>query len=709
MTVDLERIVAKGLSIEKNRVTTVLKLLGEGCTVPFIARYRKEMTGSMDEVMIGQIKDQYHGICELQKRKEFILNVIKESGGLTAALESRILETWDSAVLEDIYLPYKPKRQTRATKARELGLEPLARELFLQKHDTIDHIVRSFVKDQVSTADEALNGAKDIIAEWIAEDERARSAVRTVFERASMISSKVVKSKMNQAAKYEDYFDFSEPLKKCPSHRLLAIFRAESEGLLRVSVQPDPENIIERLKRSHIKGTNQSSRIVAEAIEDAYKRLLSPAIETEFRKKAKEKADKEAIDVFAGNLKQLLLAAPLGEKSVLAIDPGFRTGCKMVCLDSNGELINHSTIYPNAPQYEIDRSRDVVLIWVKKYNVEAVGIGNGTAGRETYDFITSALEAYPLPVYMVNESGASIYSASDLAREEFPDLDLTVRGAISIGRRLMDPLAELVKLDPKSIGVGQYQHDVNATMLKESLETTVGHCVNSVGININTASASLLTHVSGLGPVLAQNIVKYRQENGPFKSRSELMSVPRMGAKSFEQSAGFLRIRRGINPLDNTAVHPERYALVKKMAKDKGVSVEDMISIDQIRNNIHFADYMTSDIGLPTLKDIMNELAKPGLDPRGSAEPVEFHKSIKSIEDLTVGMKLPGVVTNITNFGAFVDIGIKADGLVHISQICNRFIKNPAEVVMLGQKVHVEVIDLDIKRSRVNLSMKGLN
>lgn len=705
----LTRLISRDLKISERSVKSVLELLEDGCTVPFIARYRKEKTDSLNEVQISDIKDQSLKISDLQKRKVYILETIRQAGALSKAIEDRIASTWDSTVLEDIFLPYKPKRKTRATKARENGLEPLATEIMAQQQNDIVRSIGKYLKGEITTVEDAVSGAKDIIAEWISEDVNTRAQVRMSFDRAAVITSKVVKSKAIDAEKYKDYFDFSERLNKCPSHRLLAILRGEEEGYLKVNVQPDIDRLLDRLKRHYIKGDGKLSRWVEEAVEDSYKRLLGPSIETEFRKSAKEKADIEAINVFTSNLSQLLLAAPLGEKGVIAIDPGFRTGCKLVCLDKYGDLLYHTTIYPNAPMNRVQDSSETINKILSLHAIEAIAIGNGTAGRETFEFLRGVVADKNVPIYMVNEAGASIYSASEIAREEFPDLDLTVRGAISIGRRLMDPLAELVKIDPKSIGVGQYQHDVNQVQLKESLARTVSYCVNSVGINLNTASAPLLNHVSGLGPVLAHNIISYRQENGPFSSRQELMKVPRMGSKAFQQSAGFLRIRDGIHPLDNTAVHPERYDLIESMARNKRIKVSDLIADESIRSTIPLAEFIDEEVGMPTLLDIMSEIAKPGLDPRGTAEPIAFRSDIKSIEDLEVGITLPGVVTNLTNFGAFVDIGIKGDGLVHISQITDKFIKSPAEVLVLGQHISVRVIEIDIKRSRVNLSLKNLN
>lgn len=699
------QIISDQLSIAYKKVQNTAELLGEGATIPFIARYRKEATGSLDEVQISEIQTLIHKLEELEKRRLSILNSIEEQGKLTDELRRKIVSTYNLTELEDLYLPYKKKRKTRASAAKEKGLEPLANAIFEQRNQNIENLAAGFLTDEVPTLEEALQGARDIIAEWINEDEKARNTARISFNRGAVIRSKIAKGKEKDGAKYSDYFEFEEPLKKCPSHRLLAIRRGEEEGILKVSVAPDEEEAIYHLEKLYLKGQGKATDQVKEAVTDSYKRLLSSSIENEFRNLSKEKADKEAIDVFAENLRQLLLAAPLGQKRVLAIDPGFRTGCKIVCLDESGALLHYTTIFPHPPQAQEYESIQKLESLADQFQVEAVVIGNGTAGRETLSVCKKCNFKKPVELFLVNESGASIYSASEVAREEFPDLDLTVRGAISIGRRLMDPLAELVKIDPKSIGVGQYQHDVNQNQLKNSLDRVVESCVNSVGINLNTASKHLLNYVSGLGPMLAQNIVTYRTENGAFKSRNELKKVPRMGEKAFEQSAGFLRISASKNPLDNTAVHPESYHIVQQMADDLNASVKELIENAALRKKINLQNYISEKIGLPTLKDILAELEKPGLDPRGEAKAFEF-ASISSIDDLEVGMVLPGIVNNITNFGAFVDIGIKESGMVHISQITNKFIKSPADVLSLQQEVKVKVLEIDKVRKRVSLSMK---
>ncbi len=698
-------IVSEALELPVHKVERTIQLLEEGATIPFIARYRKEMTGSLDEVAIADIHQELKRVKELDKRRETILKTIEEQGKLTDALRERIGQCWDGTELEDIYLPYKPKRKTRATMAREKGLEPLATALFRQESGSVDRLVGPFLNDQVADAEAALQGARDIIAEWVSEDEAARMHVRHAFSGGAVLTCRVARGKEAEAAKYRDYFEYAERLKDCPSHRLLAMRRGEEEGLLRVSIAPDAETVLYRLEKNFVKGRGESADQVRQAVTDSYERLLAPSIETEYRNLAKEKADEESIRVFVENLRQLLLTAPLGQKKVLSIDPGFRTGCKLAVLNQNGDFLQHTTIYPHPPQHASDAARRTLLDWVDRFEVEAIAIGNGTAGRETFDFCTQIPFPRPVSLFLVNEAGASIYSASEVAREEFPDQDVTVRGAVSIGRRLMDPLAELVKIDPKSIGVGQYQHDVNQTRLKESLDRTVESCVNQVGVNLNTASKHLLTYVSGLGPSLAQHIVSYRRENGPFHSRLQLRKVPRMGDKSFEQCAGFLRIREGEHPLDNTAVHPESYHVVESMARDQGVTVADLIRDRTLRNNIDLSRYVTEKTGMPTLTDILKELDKPGLDPRGEAKPVEFG-NVRSMEDLREGMVLPGIVTNITNFGAFVDIGVKQDGLVHVSQLANRFVRNPAEVVKLNQQVRVRVVEVDLSRKRIHLSMK---
>lgn len=704
-------MIAAAMKLQEHRVENTLKLLQGGATIPFISRYRKEATGGMDEVQISEINDRYEKLCELAKRKETIISTIEEQGKMTAELKNRIDNCWDSTELEDIYLPFKPKRKTRAEAARQKGLEPLAIILMMQRENNLMAKAAQFVKGEVKDEEDALKGARDIIAEQINEDERARNQVRNIFTRQAIITAKVVKGKEKEedAAKYRDYFDFSEPLKRCTSHRLLAIRRGEAEGILKVTISPEEdEECTDRLERQFVRGNGECSSQVAEAVKDAYKRLLKPAIETEFSALSKEKADEEAIRVFAENLRQLLLAPPLGQKRVMGIDPGFRTGCKVVCLDAQGTLLHNEAIYPHPPKSEEALAARKIVKLVEQYKIEAIAIGNGTASRETERFVTSQRYDREVQVFVVSEDGASIYSASKTAREEFPDYDVTVRGAVSIGRRLMDPLAELVKIDAKSIGVGQYQHDVDQTKLKESLDRTVESCVNLVGVNLNTASKHLLTYVSGLGPSLAQNIVDYRTENGPFASRKELLKVPRMGAKAFEQCAGFLRIPGANNPLDNSAVHPESYAIVEKMAKDMKCTVADLIKDKELRAKIDIKKYVTDTVGLPTLNDIMKELDKPGRDPRQQIQVFEFDKDVKTIDDLREGMELPGIVTNITNFGCFVDIGIKENGLVHISQLADKFVSDPTTVVSIHQHVRVRVLGIDHERKRVQLTMKGM-
>ena len=704
-------MIAAAMKLQEHRVENTLKLLQGGATIPFISRYRKEATGGMDEVQISEINDRYEKLCELAKRKETIISTIEEQGKMTAELRSRIDNCWDSTELEDIYLPFKPKRKTRAEAARQKGLEPLAIILMMQRENNLMAKAAQFVKGEVKDEEDALKGARDIIAEQVNEDERARNQVRNIFTRQAVITAKVVKGKEKEedAAKYRDYFDFSEPLKRCTSHRLLAIRRGEAEGILKVTISPEEDDeCTDRLERQFVRGNGECSSQVAEAVKDAYKRLLKPAIETEFSAISKEKADEEAIRVFAENLRQLLLAPPLGQKRVMGIDPGFRTGCKVVCLDAQGTLLHNEAIYPHPPKSEEALAARKIVKLVEQYKIEAIAIGNGTASRETERFVTSQRYDREVQVFVVSEDGASIYSASKTAREEFPDYDVTVRGAVSIGRRLMDPLAELVKIDAKSIGVGQYQHDVDQTKLKESLDRTVESCVNLVGVNLNTASKHLLTYVSGLGPSLAQNIVDYRTENGPFASRKELLKVPRMGAKAFEQCAGFLRIPGADNPLDNSAVHPESYAIVEKMAKDMKCTVADLIKDKELRAKIDIKKYVTDTVGLPTLNDIMKELDKPGRDPRQQIQVFEFDKNVKTLDDLREGMELPGIVTNITNFGCFVDIGIKENGLVHISQLADKFVSDPTTVVSIHQHVRVRVLGIDHERKRVQLTMKGI-
>lgn len=706
------QMIATALKLPVHRVENTLKLLQGGATIPFISRYRKEATGGLDEVQIGDIHTRYEKLCELAKRKETVLSTIEEQRKLTDTLRERISNCWDATELEDIYLPFKPKRKTRAEAARQKGLEPLAMLLLMQRENNLSARVRQFVKGDVKDEEDALKGARDIIAEQVNEDERARNLIRNQFSRQAMITSKVVKGKEKEEAalKYRDYFDFSEPLKKCTSHRLLAIRRGETEGILKVSITPDDESACtERLERQYVHGNGECSAQVAEAVNDAYKRLLKPAIETEFSALSKEKADEEAIRVFAENLRQLLLAPPLGQKRTMGIDPGYRTGCKVVCLDAQGTLLHNEAIYPHPPKSETALAGRKLVKLVEQYKIEAIAIGNGTASRETERFVTSQRYDREVQVFVVSEDGASIYSASKIARDEFPEYDVTVRGAVSIGRRLMDPLAELVKIDAKSIGVGQYQHDVDQSKLKASLDQTVESCVNLVGVNVNTASKHLLTYVSGLGPTLAQNIVDYRTENGAFHSRKELLKVPRMGAKAFEQCAGFLRIPQADNPLDNSAVHPESYAIVEKMAKDLKCSVADLIKNKELRSQIDIKNYVTDTVGLPTLTDILQELDKPGRDPRQKIQVFEFDKNVQTIDDLREGMELPGIINNITNFGCFVDIGIKENGLVHISQLADKFVSDPTTVVSMHQHVRVRVLSIDHERKRIQLTMKGLN
>ena len=704
-------MIADALKLPVHRVENTLKLLQGGATIPFISRYRKEATGGLDEVQISEISSRYEKLLELSKRKETIQSTIESLGKLTDDLRRRIDGCWDTTELEDIYLPYKPKRKTRAEAARQKGLEPLAAWLMLQRGNALDAYVKNFVKGEVKNEEDALKGARDIIAEQVNEDEQARNQIRHQFSRQAVISAKVVKGKETDeaAAKYRDYFDFSEPLKRCSSHRLLAIRRGEAEGILKVSITPSDETeCTDRLERRFVRGNNECSRQVCEAVNDAYKRLLKPTIETEFAALSKEKADDEAIRVFAGNLRQLLLAPPLGQKRVLGIDPGFRTGCKVVCLDAQGTLLHNEAIYPHPPKSEYQLAGRKLVKLVEQYRIEAIAIGNGTASRETEQFVTSQRFDREIQVFVVSEDGASIYSASKTARDEFPDYDVTVRGAVSIGRRLMDPLAELVKIDAKSIGVGQYQHDVDQTKLKEALDQTVESCVNLVGVNVNTASSHLLTYVSGLGPVLAKNIVDYRTANGPFRSRRGLLKVPRMGAKAFEQCAGFLRIPHAENPLDNSAVHPESYPIVERMAADLHCSVSDLIANRELRSRISPEKYVTDTVGLPTLTDILQELEKPGRDPRQKIQVFEFDKNVRTIDDVQEGMELPGIVTNITNFGCFVDLGIKEKGLIHVSQLADRFVSDPTTVVSIHQHVRVRVIGVDRERKRIALTMKGM-
>jgi uncharacterized protein len=719
--------IATQLGISQKYVEATLALLDEGCTIPFIARYRKERTGGLDEVQIAAISDRYDKLLEIQKRKETVVKTITDLGKMTPELQERITKCWDATELEDIYLPYKPKRRTRAQVAREQGLEPLALLLMKQREHDPEAAATKFVKGDVSSTQDALHGAQDIIAEMVSEDERSRQQLRNAFARQAVITSKVVKAKSNtdEAAKYSDYFDWSEQLRRCSSHRLLAMRRGESEGILRISISPDDDEAIDRLKRHYVYGNTPCGRLVSEAIDDGYKRLLKPAIETEFAAQSKDKADEEAIRVFAENLRQLLLGAPLGQKRVMGIDPGFRTGCKVVCLDAQGNLLHHDVIMPHPPVNKRTEAAITLQRLMQKFQIEAISIGNGTASRETDSFVKDVLagkynvdtpsksqtprpatQASKPQVFVVSEAGASVYSASKVARDEFPDEDVTVRGAVSIGRRLMDPLAELVKIDPKSIGVGQYQHDVDQSKLKHSLDQTVESCVNLVGVDLNTASQHLLTYVSGLGATLAKNIVDYRREHGAFTSRSQLLKVPRLGPSAYQQCAGFLRIRNAKNPLDGTAVHPESYPIVQQMAKDQGCTVADLINNKDKRDALQLSRYVTADVGMPTLTDIMTELEKPGRDPREQLEAFEFDKNVSTIDDLVEGMVLPGIVTNITNFGAFVDVGVHHDGLVHISQMANRRIAHPLDVVKLHQHVQVRVIEVDHRRQRISLSMK---
>ena len=704
------KMIAAALALSEKAVENTLELLEEGCTIPFISRYRKEKTGNMDEVKIEAVAQANEKYKEMAKRKETILKTIDEQGKLSAELQQRIDKCWDATELEDIYLPFKPKRRTRAQVAREQGLEPLAQLLLLQRERNPEQAARKFVGDKVSDVEAALQGAKDIIAETVSENEQSRNQIRGEFRRGAIITSKVVAKKKDEedAQRFSDYFDFSEPLKRCSSHRLLAMRRGEAAGFLRVSISADDEACTTKLKRHYVHGFGECQTLVGEAVDDAFKRLLKPSIETEFAAQSKQKADEEAIVVFAENLRQLLLAAPLGQKRVMAVDPGFANGCKTACLDAQGNLVHHEIVYPHPPRSKRMEATAAMKRMVRQYQVEAMAVGNGTASRETSEWLNEIDFEHPVDVYVVSEDGASIYSASKIAREEFPDEDVTVRGAVSIGRRLMDPLAELVKIDPKSIGVGQYQHDVDQSQLKKSLDSVVMSCVNSVGVNLNTASQHLLTYVSGLGPTLAKNIVEYRRENGAFSSRAQLKKVPRLGPSAYEQCAGFLRIPGAKNPLDNSAVHPERYSLVETMSKDQGVTVKQLVEDKALQKKIDIRKYVSGEVGMPTLTDIMAELDKPGLDPRGEVEKFEFDASIKTIEDLQVGMVVPGIVTNITKFGAFVDIGVHNDGLVHVSQMANRYVSDPSEVVKLHEHVMVKVTEVDLKRKRIALSMKQL-
>ena len=701
------QMISGNLNLPSKQVSATLNLLEGGATIPFISRYRKEVTGGLDEVQIEAIQAQYEKLQETAKRKETILKTIDAQGKLTQELQKRIDQTWDATELEDIYLPYKPKRKSRAESARQLGLEPLSTLLMMQREPNPELIAKRYVKGEVKSVEEALKGARDIIAEQVSENEQSRNYVRNAFGRDAVLTSRVVKTKEAEAAKYRDYFDWQEPLKRCSSHRLLAIRRGEAEGMLKVSITPNDDYCLERLQRQYVRGRNGSSEQISIAVDDAYKRLLKPSIESEFAGMSKEKADEDAIRVFAENLRQLLLASPLGQKRVMGIDPGFRTGCKVVCLDAQGNLLHNENIYPHPPVGKTKEAMSRLQKMLEAYRIEAIAIGDGTASRETESFVKSMRFYTDVQVFVVSEQGASIYSASKLAREEFPEYDVTVRGAVSIARRLMDPLAELVKIEPKSIGVGQYQHDVDQGKLKRSLDQTVVNCVNQVGVNLNTASSHLLTYISGLGPQLAQNIVNYRTEYGPFTSRKELMKVPRMGAKAFEQCAGFLRIPNAQNPLDNTAVHPESYGIVEAMAKDLGCSINELITNKEQRIRIVLERYLNEKVGMPTLRDILQELEKPGRDPRGKAKVFEFDPNVRTMDDLQVGMELPGIVGNITNFGAFVNIGIKESGLIHLSQMSDRYITDPNEVVAIHQHVRVQVVSIDTERKRIGLKLIG--
>ena len=714
-------LISKATGINERQISNTIQLLEEGCTIPFFSRYRKEATGSLDEVQVASINDNLDKYKELATRKETILKTIEEQGKLSDELKKRIEMSWDSTELEDIYLPFKPKRKTRAEAARQKGLEPLATFLLLQDpHADVAKKAKSYINNEkgVNSVEEAIQGAQDIIAEMASESEEARNAVRFDFKKGAVITSSKVKPKTKseeeekeweeKAQKYRDYFDFSERLSRCASHRLLAMRRGEAEGVLKVSISGDDNKCLDRLDRIFLRNSSKSAELVWDAVEDAFKRLIKPSIETEYANISKEKADKEAIRIFVKNLEQLLMSAPLGQKRVLALDPGFRTGCKVVCLDAEGNLLHNEAIYPHPPKNEKTAAAGKILSLVRQYKIEAISIGNGTASRETEDFIRGLGLPADIQIFVVSEDGASIYSASKVAREEFPDYDVTVRGAVSIGRRLMDPLAELVKIDPSSIGVGQYQKDVDQKELKHSLDQTVEMCVNKVGVNVNTASKHLLTYISGLGPAIAQNIVNYRAENGAFTSRRELLKVPKLGPKAFEQAAGFLRVSGGKQPLDNSAVHPESYAIVEKMAKDIKSTVAELMADKELRGKININNYVTDKVGLPTLQDIMQELDKPGRDPRQQLTVFEFCKDVKELEDVQVGMILPGIITNITNFGCFVDVGVHTKGLVHISELSDTYVKDPADYVQLHQHVTVKVIGIDIKRGRMQLSMKGM-
>lgn len=708
---NIQQIIAREMDIPEQRVNATLKLLAEGATIPFISRYRKEATGGLDEVAIFNISERFDALRELADRKLYILQTIEGSGALTDELRRKIEETYDPALLEDLYLPFKPKRRTRAQIARENGLEPLAKIIMSQKCANPEDAASRYINDNIPDTASAIAGASDIIAEWVSEDQRSRQNVRNRFQRYARISSKVVKGKEEEAEKYRSYFKVDEPLARCSSHRYLAIRRGEAEGFLKVAVTIDDDAAIDRLRQNFIRkeGRDASARIVADAVADAYRRLIKPSITTEIEAEAKAKADTAAIETFAANLHQLLLAPPLGSKAVMGIDPGFRTGCKVVCLDPNGNLLHHDIIYPTPPRnYIIDATKRVQTL-VERFSIDAIALGNGTASRETERFLRSVEFPRKVEIFVVSEDGASVYSASKIARDEFPEYDVTVRGAVSIGRRLMDPLAELVKIDPKSIGVGQYQHDVDQSRLKRQLDMTVESCVNSVGIDINTASQQLLSYVSGIGDTLAANIVKYRAEHGDFTSRATLLKVPRLGPKAYEQCAGFMRVRGGRNILDNTAVHPERYPIVEKIASDNGLSLSDLVGDKSVLDNIDLSRYVTDDMGLPTLEDIVAELRKPGRDPREKATGFSFDESVREITDLVEGMILPGIVNNITDFGAFVDIGVHVSGLIHVSEMGERRVKNPAEVLKLRQQVKVRVIGVDVNRKRISLSLKGID
>jgi len=698
--------IANSLSLKTWQVTNTLKLFDEGATLPFISRYRKEMTGSLDEKQIQIVREQHIKYVEIEKRRAAILKSILEQGKLSDDLHTSINAAESMNELEDLYLPYKQKRKTRASVAREKGLEPLAKMILEQREKDIQLKAERFTNEQVRDAEDALQGARDIISEWMNEDLKTRNIIRLLFQREARIHSRIIKGKEAEGEKYTDYFEYEEKLKRCPSHRFLALMRGETEEFLRVSIAPEEEPAIESIERIFVKGTSFASEQVKLAVKDSYKRLLQPSIENEVRAEAKDKADNEAIKVFVENLRQLLMAPPLGQKCVMAIDPGFKSGCKLVCLDDQGNLVHNETIFPHPPQSDTGLAIKKIVSLISAYHIDAIAIGNGTAGRETEAFIKKIRFDKDIQLYVVSENGASVYSASDVAREELPDYDVTVRGSVSIGRRLMDPLAELVKIDAKSIGVGQYQHDVDQVKLKNSLDQVVESCVNMVGVNVNTATPYILTYISGLGPQLARNIVNYRKENGPFKSRNELKKVPRMGDKAFEQCAGFLRIQGGANPLDNSAVHPESYDTVKKMATDLNCTLEDLLKDEKLRTQIELKKYLTDKIGIPTLKDIMEELAKPGRDPRPRIKFFEFDPNVHKMEDLKIGMILPGIVTNITRFGAFVDVGVKQDGLVHVSQLADRFVTDPQEVVQLNQHVQVKVLEVDVTRKRIQLSMK---